>query len=91
MVFSVRSQQSALPQVGAAYRRHSWGALVETANVLQVGPDRMGIPHVRFELQVKRGNGMPTVETRTLSLEAFQNRYRELVQSGPNAVSAGKP
>jgi len=37
----------------------------------------MGIPHVRFELQVTRGGAMPAAENRTLSLEAFQGRFRE--------------
>lgn len=69
-------------EVGATYRRFGNGALVETAHVLEVGPDRMGIPHVRFRLQVARGTGgTPTVETRTLALEAFQNKFKERLKT----------
>lgn len=68
-------------EVGATYRRFGSGALVETAFVLEVGPDRMGIPHVRFRLQVARGNGTPTIETRTLALEAFQNKFKDRVKN----------
>jgi len=68
-------------EVGAFYRRYGSGALVETAHVLEVGPDKMGIIHVRFQLQVTRGNGNPTIETRTLALEAFQNKFKERVKN----------
>ncbi len=68
-------------EVGASYQRFGSGALVETAFVLEVGPDRMGIPHVRFRLQVARGTASPTIETRTLALEAFQNRFKERVKN----------
>jgi hypothetical protein len=69
-------------EVGAAYRRRGTGALIEVAYVLDVAPDKMGIPHVKFELQVARCNHAPSVETRTLALEVFQNRYRERIAEG---------
>lgn len=68
-------------EVGAAYRRYGSGATVEIAYVFDVAPDKMGIPHVKFELQVIRGKHAPTYETRTLALEVFQNRYRERIKS----------
>ena len=68
-------------EVGAAYRRYGTGAVVEIANVLVIAPDKMGIPHVRYQLQVVRGNGVPVVENRTLALEVFQNRFRERIKS----------
>ncbi len=64
-------------EVGSLYRRLGTGSVVEIARVLEVAPDKMGIPHVRYQLQVTRGSGMPTFERRTLALEVFQNRYRE--------------
>lgn len=67
-------------EVGASYRRLGNGALVETAYVLEVGPDKMGIPHVRFKLQVARGTSKSPVETRTLALEAFQSRFKERIK-----------
>jgi len=67
-------------EVGAFYRRTGTGAFVETAQVLDVAEDKMGIPHVRFQLQVTRGGiRRSTLETRTLALEAFQNRFRDRV------------
>ncbi|MFA6280630.1 MAG: hypothetical protein WC612_07590 [Bdellovibrionales bacterium] len=67
-------------EVGASYRREGTGAFVETAEVLEVAADKMGIPHVRFQLQVTRGAGRPAVETRTLALEAFQTRFRDRIR-----------
>jgi hypothetical protein len=78
MILNVRSTSGGI-ETGAAYRRHGMGAVVEMATVLGIVPDKMGIPHVRYQLQVIRGNGVPTVENRTLALEVFQNRYRERV------------
>ncbi len=69
-------------EVGGCYRRSGSGALVETAYVLDVGPDKMGIPHVRFKLQVARGSAQAaTAETRTLALEAFQSKFKERVRN----------
>lgn len=68
-------------EVGASYRRVGGaGAFVETAYVLEVAADKLGIPHVRFQLQVARGACRPAIETRTLSLEAFQSRFRDRVR-----------
>jgi len=67
-------------EVGASYRRVGTGAFVEIAHVLEVAEDKMGIPHVRFQLQVARGAGRPTVETRTLALEAFQSRFKDRIK-----------
>ncbi len=73
-------------KIGAAYRRRGTGAVVEIAYVTEVANDKMGIPHVRYQLQVARGSGMPTVENRTLALEVFQTRYRErLTEDGDTA------
>jgi hypothetical protein len=77
MILNALSHQNANIEAGATFLRYGTGALVESARVLEVGRDKMGIPHVRFQLQVKRGTGIPTVEERTLALEVFQTRYRE--------------
>ncbi len=55
------------------------GLLEEKAEVLSVGNDRAGIPHVRFQLEVKRGCSTPSVEQRTLALSSFRDRYRERI------------
>lgn len=76
MILGAFAPQSSAIETGATYTRKGAGALVETAQVLEVASDKMGIPHVRYQLAVQRGAGKPTVETRTLSLEAFSNRFR---------------
>jgi len=77
----IRGASNSGVEVGAAYRRYGTGAVVEIASVLDIAPDKMGIPHVRYQLQVVRGNGMPVIENRTLALEVFQTRYRERIKS----------
>ena len=66
---------------GALYRRNAGGSMVETAEVLEVGRDKMGIPHVRFELRVAYGGAGASSEQRTLALDTFYARYRERVFS----------
>ena len=65
---------------GALYRRPVSGSVVETAQVIEIAQDRMGIPHVRFQLQVARGTDA-RVEQRTLALDIFYARYKERVAS----------
>ena len=77
MILSAFAQTSSGIEAGATYRRKGTGAFVETARVIEVSPDKMGIPHVRYQLWVQRGAGKPSVETRTLSLEAFSTRFRQ--------------
>jgi len=64
---------------GATYRRSTLGSMTETAEVLEVARDKMGIPHVRFQLRVACGSTGAAVEQRTLSLDTFYARYRERV------------
>ncbi len=67
---------------GATYRRMVGSTMTETAEVLEVARDKMGIPHVRFELRVAYGASTALVastERRTLSLDTFQAKYRERV------------
>jgi len=66
---------------GALYRRPNTGSVTETAEVLEVAKDRMGIPHVRFQLYVIRGTDART-EQRTLALDIFYTRYRERIYEG---------
>jgi hypothetical protein len=66
---------------GALYRRPDTGSVTETAEVLEVAEDKMGIPHVRFQLHVIRGTDART-EQRTLALDIFYARYRERIYDG---------
>lgn len=80
MILGALTSHSSPVEVGASYRRVGSGAFVETAYVLEVAEDKLGIPHVRFQLQVARGASRPSIETRTLSVEAFQSRFRDRIK-----------
>lgn len=66
---------------GALFRRSVGGSMSEIAEVVEIGRDRMGIPHVRFNVHLIRDEyAMPDFEQRTLSLESFHARYKERVR-----------
>ena len=70
-------------RVGSVFRYSGPGAITETAKVLEIEPDSMGIPHVRYELMIERNqrrlNDLDT--RRTLNLQTFSSRFSELVQA----------
>jgi len=70
-----------VPEVrpGAVYRHANGHALVETAEVISVDPDTTGIAHVRFHVQIARGNETVNDEVRVLSLESFKAHFPEQV------------
>lgn len=72
------SHQASIEE-GAKFRRSTGGMMTETAEVLEIGRDKMGIPHVRFQLYVSCGQTGAAMEQRTLSLDTFYARYRERV------------
>jgi hypothetical protein len=66
---------------GALYRRGMGGSMSEIAEVLEVGQDRMGIPHVRFNTHLMRGSySTQDSEQRTLALDSFCQRYKERIR-----------
>lgn len=69
-------------EVGKLYRHTGPGNIQETAKVVDVGPDAMGIPHVRFEVLVERcrerHNNFAAV--RTLNLDTFSTYFCEVVE-----------
>jgi hypothetical protein len=77
MIFGGLASPDASIEAGSTYLRVSGGSLTEKAHVLEVMEDRMGIPHVRFQLQVIRGSARQFVENRTLALETFHARYKK--------------
>ncbi|MEM7224011.1 MAG: hypothetical protein AAF495_13600 [Pseudomonadota bacterium] len=70
-----------LPEIkaGAVYRRRAAGQTIETARVTGVGPDGMGIPHVRFEVLVEHARARRTgfADRRILSVQAFSDSFVE--------------
>lgn len=68
---------------GALFRRGMGGSMSEIAEVVEVGQDRMGIPHVRFYTHLVRGSYTSSAldsEQRTLALDSFCARYKERIR-----------
>ncbi len=64
---------------GASYRATQPQGTAEIARVLAVADDGQGIPHVRYDMEVQRAGTAerPWRERRTLTLDAFRDRYCE--------------
>lgn len=62
---------------GQVYRRRGMDDSIETARVLSVGEDVLGIPHVRFRVSIQKAQTCYVDEERILSEECFTERYRE--------------
>ncbi len=82
---SLFKQGRKLPEVreGSVFRHKGPGNLVETAEVLRIGPDPMGIPHVHYrvmvESSVRRASDIET--SRTLNLDTFTTYFTEAVDA----------
>jgi hypothetical protein len=61
---------------GASFHRVRGFHIVETARIIDVVKDPLGIPHVRFQLRIACPRAAAD-EIRTLSLESFRGLYRE--------------
>ena len=72
-------QRSDKIKVGRVYQRAHDGNIVETAKVIDVGSDALGIPHVTYEVSVERARLAKYEERRTLGLETFVERFRESI------------
>jgi len=68
---------------GATYRHRGPGELTETAKVVHVGPDAMGITHVRFRVMVEcpREQRANFEDSRTLNIETFSDYFFETVEA----------
>ncbi|MDX1425861.1 MAG: hypothetical protein R3322_22145 [Kiloniellales bacterium] len=68
---------------GATYRHRVPGELTETAKVLHVGPDPMGITHVRYHVMVEseRDKRANFEDSRTLNIETFSDYFSETVEA----------
>jgi len=71
---------------GASFCRARGSEVVETARVLAVTADPLGIPHVRFSLRIK-GPTETAEEQRTLALDYFRTLYPQPL-SEPQPISA---
>ncbi|HSR72677.1 MAG TPA: hypothetical protein VLL72_09890 [Kiloniellales bacterium] len=66
-------------KVGDVFKAIRDGNIVETAKVLDVAPDSMGVPHVHYEVSIQRANQESYEEKRTLGLSSFAERFRKTV------------
>ena len=74
-----RDEEPALEK-GCIYRRVRADRMVETAKVLDIQSDSLGIPHVRFQVTFGRVDGIPQRDgPRMLSVASFMQQYRERV------------
>ncbi len=63
---------------GARFQRETPDHRVETARVISINADSMGIPHVRYELEIRKHTSFTRVDAghRSLALETFAEIYR---------------
>ena len=79
-----------LIEPGAIYRRVRPNNLVETARVLAVTTDNVGIPHVRVDIRVDGPHYARISQgQRLLSLDAFAADFKELVGAGREGGGRG--
>lgn len=62
---------------GLIFRAHTENGLLETARVLSVAADPMGINHVSYELTIQKSEALRYDYRRTLNLESFIDRYQQ--------------
>lgn len=67
-------------KAGTIFRHHGPGDITETAKVITVGPDPMGIPHVVYHVLIERGCQRQIEERRTLNLQTFSEHFSEAVE-----------
>ena len=79
-------RRSAVDEVreGAIFQRQHPHNFVERAEVLWIGKDRFGIPHVRFQLCYVRPDRQVHEGTRMLALSSFAEHYQ------PSAIGAAR-
>ena len=66
-------------KAGDILRHHLPGNGVETAFVVHVSTEPVGLPHVIYDCCLEVSHLDPFFERRTLALESFNERYEELV------------
>jgi hypothetical protein len=64
---------------GSRFRRANSGNVTETARVLSVATDTVGIPHIRYEITFERPHWLVTDGPRILSSQSFAATYKETV------------
>ncbi len=68
---------------GAFYERIHNENLVERAEVVWVGNDSFGIPHVRYRMSYRTPSREEGQGTRMLAQTIFAERYRQVIDTSP--------
>ena len=80
--FFKRGKRLEYVRPGSTFQRVHRDAMVETAQVLSVGTDAHGIPHVRFQVVFMRPNhNRFDGGARMLALKSFAEQYRDRVSA----------
>ncbi len=61
--------------IGSVFRNIRKGNIVETARVLDIVPDSMGVPHVLFAVSLGSADQNCFEEQRTLGLATFAEKF----------------
>lgn len=62
-------------ETGSTFRSQPANGVVETARVLSIMKDRMGIDHVRFQIKVQQKSYDWFEDYRTLNMTSFMERF----------------
>ena len=81
-LFFKRGKSVQYLKAGSIFRRRRDDATEETAKVLSVSTDSLGIPHVRYEIEIGRRGAQTRFRDgpRVLALQSFIGAYRDPVQ-----------
>lgn len=78
-LFCKKGKDTRFLKAGAMFRRDRKDKLVETARVIAMSSDSFGIPHIRYEVEIKRPSAQSRFfdGPRILALSTFLETYRE--------------
>lgn len=62
-------------KVGAVFRKKLRGGHIEIAEVIDITPDPMGVPHVLFMVSIQSPSQQCFREQRTLGLATFSEQF----------------
>ncbi len=65
--------------VGSVFRKIRTGNFIETAKVLDIVPDPMGVPHVHYSVSIESSHRKCFEEQRTLGLASFAERFSKVL------------
>ena len=88
--FSADARQQEV-KVGAVFRKNLRGNIVEIAEVIDIVPDSIGIPHVHFVVSIQGAHRQCFREPRTLGLAAFSEMFSVASTAAPATQKKAPP